>query len=168
MWKFLRNRVESEVALRNAFRQGRRHSNMAAVLMLGIALSLLMTSVFNYQDNYLERDIARTFGGHLQFRAESPFTKQEIHTIREEKRCQGYNPAGRGFGDLGLWKRTAADECFRGGSRVATIISVVHFTTRRRESDGLKCKRDHFAGRLCFSTMGRGNRGNDPIENSWG
>ena len=85
MWKFLRNRVESEVALRNAFRQGRRHSNMAAVLMLGIALSLLMTSVFNYQDNYLERDIARTFGGHLQFRAESPFTKQEIHSIREEK-----------------------------------------------------------------------------------
>ncbi|EGK09171.1 peptide ABC superfamily ATP binding cassette transporter permease [Desmospora sp. 8437] len=85
MWKFLRNRVESEVALRNAIRQGRRHSNMAAVLMLGIALSLLMTSFFNYQDNYLERDMASTFGGHLQFRAENPFTKQEIDAIREEK-----------------------------------------------------------------------------------
>lgn len=88
MSMLFRNRAESEVALRNALRQGRRHSNMAAVLMLGIALSLLMFSAFNYQDHYLERDRAVTFGGHLQLRSESSFKEKDLNALREKDGIQ--------------------------------------------------------------------------------
>ncbi|SMO94562.1 ABC transporter permease [Melghirimyces algeriensis] len=80
-----KHRVEYEMALRNALRQSQRFSNMAAILMLGIALSLFMSSVINYQEKYLERDVTAVFGGHMQIWAERFFTEEDMKVLREKK-----------------------------------------------------------------------------------
>ncbi|OYD09600.1 FtsX-like permease family protein [Paludifilum halophilum] len=79
----LRQWPESQVACRNVLHRIHRSSNMAAVLTLGVALSLMMSSAFEHQKTFIDQDIATTFGGELLVESLKPIQEKDLKTMRQ-------------------------------------------------------------------------------------
>lgn len=74
---------EGKIASNNIWKTLNRSSNTSLVLALAISLGLFVSSIFSSIENNVSSDIARSFGGDIQFTSEVPLMEEQATAISE-------------------------------------------------------------------------------------
>lgn len=69
------------LATHSLTQQLNRNANTSAILAIGIAVILLLSSVIETAPEGYERDIRNTFGGDLRVTSEAPWSREDIETL---------------------------------------------------------------------------------------